>query len=58
MLDMLVEKLIRWKVVLNYKWSMSNAYLTQFYAPTVSAQWEREADSARMELWRMERSLR
>ncbi len=58
MLDALVEKLIRLGIVLNYKWSMSNAYLTQFYAPVVSRQWENDADKWLLELWRIDRGLR
>lgn len=47
----------RFLLSLRYRWAMANAYLTQEYAPVMSAQWLREADIAQMELWRMDRGL-
>lgn len=58
MLELLLDKFFRYWIVLNYKWSMSNAYLTQDYAPVVSRQWESDADKWLLELWRFDRSLR
>ena len=40
---------------LQYRWAMANAYLTQFYAPDVSAGWLRDADMAEINLWRLDR---
>lgn len=45
------------KCELMYRWCMAHAYLTQYYAPVVSSQWERDADFWRMELWRIERGF-
>ena len=58
MLDLLIEKAYRLGIILNYKWAMANAYLTQYYAPMVSRQWESDADKWLLELWRFDRSLR
>ena len=51
------HKLYRLGLELQYRWAMSNAYLTQFGSPVASAQWYQEADHWRMELWRFDRGL-
>lgn len=58
MWELLVDKFYRLGIVLNYKWCMANAYLTQDYAPVVSRQWESDADKWLLELWRFDRTLR